>query len=346
MGLGRFKGLFLLVLLGIVFSIHAPFCSTLAADHTYTLKVTNFLPSQHFASITIDVWARDVERETKGRVKVKVFHGATLAAPVQQYDAVVKGIADVGNHVLGYTVNRFPLSEVLDLPLGIPNAVVANKMMNEYVRKLKPKEFEDVKVLWFHGPGPGYVCTRNKPVHAIEDLKGMRIRAYGGNAQFMQALGAVPVGMPMTEVYEALAGGMVDGVLSGLETLESFKTGDHIRYITENKWTAYTATMLFAMNKKVWNSLPPDIQKIIDNLSLEQPERFGRAWDSADFAAASFLDRRSVKYVTLPREEERRWAEKGAQLVFDDYLKRMKERNIPGNEALKFVTDYLKPYKK
>jgi TRAP-type C4-dicarboxylate transport system substrate-binding protein len=104
--------------------------------------------------------------------------------------------------------------------------------------------------------------------------------------------------------------------------------------------------MLFAMNKKVWNSLPPDIQKIIDKLSLEQPDRFGRAWDSADFAAASFLDRRSVKYVTLPREEEQRWYEKGAQPVFEDYLKRMKEKNLQGNEALKFVTDYLKPYKK
>ncbi len=285
-------------------------------------------------------------RETKGRVKVKVFHNATLAAPVQQYDAVVKGIADVGNHVLGYTVNRFPLSEVLDLPLGIPNSIVATKMMNEYARKLKPKEFDDVKVLWFHGPGPGYLCTRNKPVQKTEDLKGLRIRTYGGNARFMQALGVVPVGMPMNEVYEALAGGTVDGLLSGIEALESFGTMDHIRYITRNSWTSYTVCMLLAMNKKVWNSLPPDIQKAIDDLSRDEEKRFGQAWDNADLAAGSFLERRSVKYLSLTKEEEQRWVEKGAQPVFEDYLKRMKEKNLPGNEALSMILDYLKPYKR
>jgi TRAP-type C4-dicarboxylate transport system substrate-binding protein len=341
--------LFISVLFGFLFSF-SPAMATdgklFTAEHPFVIKVTNFLPAEHLISLVMDVWAKNVEKETKGRVRVRVYHNATVAAPVQQYDAVVKGIVEAGNHVLGYTVNRFPLSEVLDLPLGAPNAVVASKMMNEFLSKLKPKEFDDVKVLWLHGTGPGQVCTRNIQVMKMEDLKGVRIRTYGSNARFIQTLGAIPVGMPMTEVYEALAGGIADGILSPLESLESFKTGDHVRYITQNRWTAYSTCMLVAMNKKAWNSLPPDIQKTIDDLSKEQPGIFGKAWDNADLKARSFLENRSVKYLALTNDEERRWVNNGAQLVFDNYVKRMRDKKLPGDKALEMVLDYLKPYRK
>jgi len=346
MEITRCKPLFVVVVVGLALSLHSFFFPAMAADSTFTLRVTNFLPNQHFVSLAIDQWAKDVEKATKGRVRVKVYHNASLAASVQQYDAVMKDIADVGNHVLGYTVNRFPLSEVIDLPLGIPNGVVASRMMNEYYKKLKPKEFDEVKVLWFHGHGPGYVCTRNKPVLKIGDLKGLRIRTYGSNTRFMQALGVVPVGMTMAEVYEALSGGTVDGLLSSMESLKSYRTGEHVHYLTQNRWTSYTTCMLVAMNKKMWNSLPPDIQSTLDQLSQEQIEKFGKAWDDADGAGRSFLDEREVKRLPLTSEEEQRWVDKGAQPVFDDYVKRMKEKNLPGDEALKMVLDYLKPYKR
>ena len=316
------------------------------AEKTINLQMTNFLPAGMQVSLAMDQWAKDVEAATNGRVKVRLYHGATMASAVQQYDAVTKGIADVCNHVLGYTVGRFPLSEVIDLPLGIPNGVAASKMMNEYYNKFKPKEFDDVKVLWLHGQGPGYLATRTKAVQKLEDLKGLKVRTYGGNARFMIALGGTPVAMPMTEVYDALSRGMVDGLLSALESLESFRTGEHIKYVTTNKWTAYTACMLIAMNKKVWNSLPPDIQKIIDRISQEQPEKFGKAWDNAETVGKNFLAKRDVKYVSLTNQEEQRWIDKGAQPLFDDYVKRMKEKGLPGDQALHFILDYLKPYKK
>jgi TRAP-type C4-dicarboxylate transport system substrate-binding protein len=337
---------FCLALFVFALSVYVAPHPALGAEKTFTLKVTNFLPPGHQASLAFDQWGKDLEKATNGRVKVKLYHSATMASAVQQYDAVVKGIADIGNHVLGYTMNRFPLSEVLDLPLGFPSASVAIKMMNDYYKKMKPKEFDDVKVLWFHGQGPGYVCMRNKQVQKMDELKGMKLRCYGGNARFLQALGGTPVAMPMTEVYDALSRGMVDGLLSSLESLESFRTGEHVQYITQNKLTAYGATFLVAMNKKTWSSLPPDIQKIIDQSSQEQIEKFGKAWDQGDAVGRAFLEKRGVKFVTLSREEDQRWADTGAKPLFDDYAKRMKEKNLPGDEALKVVLDFLKPYKK
>jgi TRAP-type C4-dicarboxylate transport system substrate-binding protein len=317
-----------------------------AAEKTFVLKMTNFLPPSHVITLALDQWGKDLEKASNGRIKVRQYSAATLATAVQQYDAVTRGIADVGNHVVGYTVNRFPLCEVLDLPVGIPNGVTASNMMNDFYNKFKPKELNNVKVLWLHGQGPGYVCLRNKPVQKIDDLAKLKLRTYGGNARFVQALGGTPVAMPMTEVYDALSRGMVDGLLSGLEGLEGWRTGEHIKYITENKWTAYTATMIVVMNKKTWNSMPADLQKIIDSVSAEQSEKFGKAWDAAEASALAFLQKRGVKLMPLSKEEEQKWADKGAKPLFNDYVKKMKELHLPGDESLAFILNYLKAYKK
>jgi len=53
-----------------------------------------------------------------------------------------------------------------------------------------------------------------------------------------------------------------------------------------------------------------------------------------------------AKLPTLSKEEEARWGEKGAKPLIKEYAKHMKEKGLPGHEAVKFIQDYLRPYKK
>ncbi|MBI5607045.1 MAG: TRAP transporter substrate-binding protein [Deltaproteobacteria bacterium] len=319
---------------------------TLAAEPVYALRLTNPLQAESLVSKALENWGKDLEKRTNGRIKLKYYPNATLASMPQQYDAVVKGIAEVGMHILGNTMGRFPLSEVLDLPLGWPNSTVATRIANEYYEKFKPKELETVKVLWLHEMGPGWLCTLKKPVNTLEDLKGMKMRTAGNNANYMRALGGVPVAMPMTEVYDALSRGMVDGLSSAYEALENWKTGEFVRYVTENKDSTFSATFLVAMNKKYWEALPKDIQTVIDQMSKEQVEKFGKAWDEAYRSGKDFVTKRGTKIITLSKEEEVRWVEKGAKPIVESYVTRMKEKGLPGEEAVKFVQERLKAIRK
>jgi TRAP-type transport system periplasmic protein len=312
------------------------------ADKQIVLKLTSLQASEDPITLALNEWVKEVSNRTQGRVKINFYPSATLAPASQQYDAAVKGIADICNHVLGNTTGRFPLSEVLDLPVGIPSGVVASKMVNEYYRRFKPKEFDEVKVLLFHAQGPGFVCMRSKPVNKIEDLKGLKMRTFGGNVKFMSALGGAPVAMPMTEVYEALSRGMVDGLLSAYCSLENRQIGEFIKYVTEDKSTGYTATFIVAMNKRKWNALPADIQTIMDKLSEEYIGKLGNTWDQADVKARSYLARLGGKSILLSKKEEQRWVEKGAKPVFDEYVTRMKQKGLPGQDALNFMIDFLK----
>ena len=85
---------------------------------------------------------------------------------MQVYDAVVKGIADVAMNLLAYSPGRLPLSEVLQQPLGYANGYQATKLGNAYYKKFKPKEFDDVQVMFLHGAAPGIIHTKkviNRP---------------------------------------------------------------------------------------------------------------------------------------------------------------------------------------
>jgi TRAP-type C4-dicarboxylate transport system substrate-binding protein len=290
-------------------------------------------------------WGKDLEKRTKGRVKVNYYPAGTLVPAVQAYDAVTKGISDVGNHVLGYTVGRFPLTEVLDLPLGYPNNTVPTRVANAFYAKFKPKEFDDVKVLWFHAQCPGIVHTRLKPVAKLEDLAGIKIRTYGSNAKLMSYLGGTPVAMPMTDVYDALSRGVAQGLMSSYEALEGFRIGEQVKYHTENFASSYTATFVVIMNKDKFNALPPDIQKIVDDMSKEYIDKYAAMWDEIEKSGKAYVLKRGNKIITLSKEEDARWAEK-AQPILVDYVDRTKKKGLPGDVALKFVQDYLKPYRK
>jgi TRAP-type transport system periplasmic protein len=317
-----------------------------AEDKVISLKVSNWFPVGHKQDVLLQEWGKELEKRTGGKVKVHYYAGGTLVPAAQSYDAAVKGIADVSNHVMGYTMGRFPFSQALDLPIGFPAGPGPTRIANEFYKKFKPKEFDDVKVLWFHAMPYGLVHTKNKPVNKLEDMKGLKLRCYGSNAKFVGLVGAAPVAMPMPEVYDALAKGVVDGVLSSYEALQGFRTGEHIKYSTENLDTAYSAAFIVMMNKQKFASLPPDVQAVVDQMSQEYIEKYAKMWTEIDATGKDWLIKRGVKIISLDDAEEARWYEKGSKPLVEAYVQEMKAKGLPGEEAVKFLKESFKKYKK
>jgi TRAP-type C4-dicarboxylate transport system substrate-binding protein len=311
-----------------------------AQQKVITLNYSNFFPAPHKNSILSEQWCKEIEKRTNGRVKISYFPGGTLTPAAQTYDNVVKGIADIGFSVLGYTRGKFPMMGLLDNPLGYRSGLQATRLVNAYYQKFKPKELDEVHVLYLHGHGPGILHTK-KPVAKLEDLKGMKIRAQGTVVPIVQALGGSPVGATMPETYDALRTGVVEGSMAPYEALQGWKWGEVINSSTEDYGSAYTASMFVVMNKNKWNSLPPDIQKIFDEVSAEWIDKQGKVWDEIDKEGKEFSVKRGNKVIALSKEEDARWAAK-TRPILDDYVKTLKEKGLPGDEALKFALDFLK----
>jgi len=314
--------------------------SSLAQTATSKLTFSHFWPVGHPVTAHLADWAKEVEKRTNGRVTITIFTGGTLTPADKCYDGVVKGISNIGSAALSYTRGRFPLMEVIDLPLGYKNATIATNLTNALYKKFQPKELNDTKVMFFQAHGPGIFHTK-KPVRTLEELRGLKIRSTGLGAKIVAALGGTPVAMPMGETYDALAKGVADGSTAPIAALEGFKWGEVVKYTTENFGSAYTAAFFVVMNKNTWSSMPADIQKAIEAINEEWAKKTGPVWDEYDKTGRDFALKLGNQMIRLSKEEDERWF-KRVSTTFDDYLADMKKKGLQGDEALKFCLDTLK----
>lgn len=305
------------------------------------LSYSLFFPPTHGHAILAKKWAEEIEKRTNGRVKISLYPGSTLAPAAKTYDATVTGIADIGMSCLAYTPGRFPASEAIDMPLGYPNGWVATKVANDFYQTYLPKEFNDVHVLYFHAHGPGCLFMVKDKVTRLEDLKGKVIRSTGLGAKVMKALGAEPYAASQPQAYELLAKHVVDGTYTPREVLLGWKQAEVVKYVIAAPALAYTTDFFVVMNKKVWESLPEDIRKIITEVSNEWIEKHGRVWIGYDRMGEDFFlslgGGREV--VQIPPDENARW-EEAVKPVIDSYIKEKGPRGV-GLPA-KSMVDYVK----
>jgi TRAP-type transport system periplasmic protein len=315
-----------------------PCMETAAAATNLTYSV--FFPPTHGQSKAAVAWAKEIEKRTNGQIKINVFSGGTLTQADQTYDGVVKGISDLGMSCFAYTRGRFPLMEVLDLPLGYPNGRTATRAANDFYYKFKPRELEGVKVLYIHAHGPGLLHTV-KPVRSLADLKGMKIRSTGLSAKVVETLGGVPVAMPQGGTYEALQKGVVDGTLTPIETLKGWKQAEVIKYTTDSSGIGYTTAMFVVMNLKKWNALPKDIQKVFEEVSARWVDVHGKAWDQLDQEGRQYSLSLGNKVIPLSKEENARW-KKAVSPMIRDYIKNTDAKGLPGNKAVQEAQSLIK----
>jgi TRAP-type C4-dicarboxylate transport system substrate-binding protein len=326
----------------IVISLCSLFLTTSSsnADPVIKLKFATFFPPTHPHSLLYAEWCKEVEKRTDGRVTVSFFPAGTLVSANQTYDGVVKGIVDIGLSIMSYTPGRMPLSEVIVLPLGYKSGAQATRMANAFYQHFKPKEYDDVHLFYLHAHGPGFFHTKT-PVNKIDDLKGLRIKSDANTSKVVAAAGATPTTMPMLETYDALKRGLADGVLLPMETLKGWKFGEVCKYTYENWGNSYANGFFVAMNKEKWRSLPKDIQQIIDKLNDEWFEKQAKLWSTIDDEGREWAIKNGQKIVKAGPEEEAVMRER-MKPVLEAYVASMKEKGLPGAEALKWCQDYLK----
>ncbi|KAF0154869.1 MAG: TRAP dicarboxylate transporter subunit DctP [Syntrophaceae bacterium] len=337
-GILSFTVSFLVATLFLVF-----WCSSSVMAQT-TLTYSIFFPATHAQAKAGENWAKEIEKRTSGKVKISIFAAGTLTPADQCYDGVVKGISDIGMSLFAYTRGRFPLLEALDLPMGYPNGMVATLVANDFVKKMNPKELSEVKVLYLHAHGPGLLHTQ-KPVNNMAELKGMKIRSTGLSAKIVENLGGVSVAMPQGATYEALQKGVVQGTLAPMETLKGWKQAQVVKYTTDCTNIGYTTTMFVVMNKKKWDALPKDIQKVFDDVSHEWIAVAGKAWDDADVEGHKFSAELGNKTIKLSADETAKWG-KAVESVVDGYIKDTESKGLPGKKAVSEIENLIKKYSK
>ena len=321
--------------LASLLALSAVTAAGLAQAQTVTLRLHQFLPPQAVVpSLAIAPWAKKVEAESGGRIKIQLYPSMQLGgSPPQLFDQARDGVADITWTVLGYTPGRFNKSEVFELPFMCSvGAEKCSRAFQEYVDANAADEFKSVKLLAVHTHGPGLFHTK-QPITGLESLHGMKIRGGSRIINNMRVnLGATPVGMPVPAVTESLSKGVIDGTTVPWEVAPSVKIAELVKNHTSfaGPEGLYTQTFAFSMNRATYDKLPADLKKVIDNNSgIETAALFGRAMDAGDKTGRDQAAKAGNNLAVLDAVETQRWR-RTASAVEADWVKEMKAKNIDG----------------
>lgn len=316
---------------------------TSTAVKAITLNYNKMGPAtQRTSQAPAEYLASEVAKRTEGRVKIEIFPNSALASPDQTYDALLRGVSDIGESLASYTPGRFPATEISETPLGYPNSWVGAHAMNDWYNKFKPKEFDGAQMLYMFVTAPYVIGTVNKPVRKLEDLKGMIIRSSGAASdKYVQALGATPRAMAVTEVYEALSKAMLDGVLLPMEAYPAFKLDEVIKYVTDTSFSSYGNATYVAANKASFSKLSEKDQKLVLEVAQEIAEFRGTMFmEDTTKAINSFKTRQGREWINLTPDEVTK-VKNAALAITEAWIKDKTAAGFPAQDYVNYMKERL-----
>jgi TRAP-type C4-dicarboxylate transport system substrate-binding protein len=317
-----------------------------------TLRLHQFLPAQApIPKEFLAPWAKKVETESKGRIKIELYPSLQLGGtPAQLLDQVRDGVVDITWVPPGYTPGRYPKAETFELPFIASNGEKNSPAGWEFYEKNLKDEFKDVKILAVNTHGPGLIHAKGNGVRKLEDMKGLKLRGPSRIVnKLVETLGATPVGMPVTAMADALSKGVIDGTVVPWEVTTPLRIAELVNTHTSfsGNRSLYITFFVFAMNKAKYESLPPDLKKVIDdNSGAETSKWAGKTMDDGDAPGLEAAKKRGNALVTLDAAEMARW-KKAAEPVIVDWVAEMKGKGIDGqiliNDARAMIAKFAGP---
>ena len=310
--------------------------ATSAIAQAEELKLAHFSSTKHplhkglFLPLT-----EQIAKETGGSVTMRVYPGGELGkGPQKQYDRVLDGVADIVFGLQGYTASHFPKSLIVELPGVLQSQETSTDKIWDNIGQLD-KEYRRVKLLGLWTNPPSVIMTRDKPIHTLEDLKGLKLRVSSRNVgKVAQAWGASPVSMPITEVYNSLATGVIDGVLVDPSVLISFKLSEVVNHITTGM-DSTSSPFYLLMNLDSWKDLSDSEQASLTKIT----QRNGSEKARQIAAAAGVRSMKKFKgmgkqIIALSAEESQKFNAASSKLLKDI----VEELDDKGKNASQFVS--------
>lgn len=292
------------------------------------LSVATFLPPQHHTNTGMFTWfAEEIDKRSGGTLTMKLYPAGQLGeGPVQQYKRAVEGVGDITFGVSAYTLALFPKTMIAILPGTSENAYQSTRAIWNIFDKHLADEYEDVKVLAV-GTVAGNLLAATRDVSTMKGLQGAKIVPFAAmTTPIVKALGAVPIQMPVTEMYTGLSTGTIDATTSSYNNITPpWNFWDVSTHIVENVPTTFAVTYA-VMNKERYMGLSDEHRAIIDEVAgLPMSLELAKSFDGADERSKKLISKASGKgyqWLVVSDEERAKMDAAvaiGLEAIFADY---------------------------
>ena len=292
-------------------------------------------------------WARKVEADSGGRIRVDIFPSMQLGGqPAQLFDQARDGVADIVWAAPSNTPGRFAKIEVFELPfVAARRALVSSRALEDYAEANLKDEFHEVHPISFSCADRGVVHT-NRPIRTVEEIKGLRLHVqtrFAGEA--VRTLGGRAVPMPNAQLPLAIARHVIDGCLDPWHLAPALKLYDLLKAHTDfADGSLSSRTFVLAMNKVAYERLPRELKAAIDNNSGQTAAGMaGAMWDLEAAAVADMVVQRGDSIATLLPEAVEHWR-MATEPVIEAWQRQMKEHKLDGGKLIANARSLLQQY--
>ncbi|NCA69329.1 MAG: TRAP transporter substrate-binding protein [Sphingobacteriia bacterium] len=250
--------------------------------------------------------ARAVEESSAGRLKIKVYAAGELVPAMEVLDAVSRGAAEMGHSAPYYWKGKIPAAQFFcALPFG-PNAQEMNAWLHHGGGlALWEEAYAPFGVLPMACGATGVQSAGwfNREIHTIDDLKGLKMRTPGLGGEVLSRLGTTVVNMPVGEIFTALQTGVIDAT-EWIGPYNDLALGLHkvSRYCYFPGWQEPNVTFELTINRKAWESLPPDLQAIVRTAARDVNADMLDDYNARNMEALEQLMADGVEIRRLPDE--------------------------------------------
>jgi len=293
-----------------------------AAQETTLVLATTNAPNTHLNARVMHPWAERINQQGKGVVRIDVRDGPTIANHLNYYQRVMDDVVQIAWGLPVYVAGKFVLTNVTTLPFVVDKAEDASvALWRLHQSGLMDSEYNEIVPLYMISfPQVGVHLA--KTPRSIDTLEGLKL-AVGNKAgaDILNRLGGTPISLPLTDYYEAIQRGTVEGSMSQWTQFQPFKLGEVTTYHVDTQLGA-AAGMVF-MSKKKWAALPEPVRKIImDNSGEKQSRLYGAFWDTVNEEGRASVRSQGAKHtiVTLSPEQQGKWRS-AVQPVTDAWVK-------------------------
>lgn len=314
--------------------------SSAASDDTvYELIVQNHDPSSSICAQFIEDWEALVTEASDGRIQFVNYHGGSLGGATETVDMVLNGQADIGWTSSSINVGRMPTSDGIALPmLGFEDTNEAAAVMwymyenHDYISD----EWADYYVIECSAACDVPFTTTKKKVESASDFKGLRMRCVVPGVSYMlQELGCVPMSITISDTYENLEKSVADGCMNDWHNIMAFSLWDVLGYAMDANVSF--ANQALIMNQAKYDSLPADLQAVIDEYSGEFAAAMaGEYWESSITKSMAIAEESGVE-IYEPNDEVSAAMNAAAAVAWDKWAADM---DADGYDGSQIVADY------
>ena len=269
------------------------------------IRIAGNFATEHSSSVAIEGFKAEVAQLTGGRVMVDTFPAMQLGGAAENVSQVRSGTLLMTWTGMAFLSRTVPELEAISLPFQFSSREVAFKVVDGPVGELLDQKMADKGFLslGYMELGFRHVTTGAKPIHTVEDMRGLKIRMQPNETHLatFRAIGANPLAMDIRELYSALQQRVVDGQENPYAIILASRYFEVQKYVT-NTGHFFDFISVVA-HRRTFAGLPPDIQQAI-RTAMGNAIRSQRAAAAAsDSAALAELQAKGMEYTPLPPAE-------------------------------------------